>query len=100
MKSETVVFRKWKNTGTLIALFPELPADIYGRYCDAYEHVGQHGGADYHGVIQQTMPVELFECKDLIRELENFGYVLRPITRVSQQHHEKRRQTAREFAAC
>ena len=27
--------------------FPELPADLRLFYCDAYEHVGQHGGADY-----------------------------------------------------
>jgi hypothetical protein len=100
MNAEVVVFRRWKNTGTIIALFPELPADIMGRYCDAYEHVGQHGGADFQGVIQQTVPVELYECEDLIEELENIGYVLRPIKRASQLHHEKRRQTAREFAAC
>jgi hypothetical protein len=100
MEAEVVVFRRWKDVGTLIAIFPELPADIFGRYCDAYEHVGQHGGANYFGVIQQTIPVELYECEDLIRELENIGYDLRPIKRASQHHHEKRRQTAREFAAC
>jgi hypothetical protein len=100
MNSETVVFRRWKNTGTIIALFPELPADIFGRYCDVYECIGQHGGAFYHGVIQQTVPVELYECEDLIEELENIGYVLRPIKRASQLHHEKRHQTAREYAAC
>jgi hypothetical protein len=35
-----VVFRKWKDSGTVIALFPELPSDIHGSYCVAYEHVG------------------------------------------------------------
>jgi hypothetical protein len=65
---DVVVFRKWKN-GDLIALFPELPADIHGRYCDAYEHVGQHGGADYFGVIQQTKPCSLDDAADLITEL-------------------------------
>ena len=52
-----VVFRRWRDIGTLIALFPGQPADNQGRYCDAYEHVGQHGGADYLGVIQATTPV-------------------------------------------
>lgn len=33
MATEVVVFRKWINTGTTIALFPELPADIHDRYC-------------------------------------------------------------------
>ena len=58
---DVVVFRRWKSCGTLIALFPELPADPYGRYCDSYEHVGQHGGADYHGVIQATIPAKTEE---------------------------------------
>jgi len=30
-----VIFRKWKDIGTVIALFPELPADFNGYFCDA-----------------------------------------------------------------
>ena len=45
--TDVVVFRRWKDGGNIIALFPELPADLYGNHCDAYEHVGQHGGADW-----------------------------------------------------
>lgn len=38
-----VVFRRWPRSsgGDIIALFPDQPADYQGRYCDAYEHVGQ-----------------------------------------------------------
>ena len=58
MCSETqcVVFRKWRDIGSVIALFPELPSDYEGRYCDSYEQIGQHGGADYYGVIQPAIP--------------------------------------------
>ena len=68
-QADTVVFRRWRDNGDVIALFPELPADIYGDYCDAYEHVGQHGGADYHGVIQHTKPCSLNDAADLAAEL-------------------------------
>lgn len=95
--ADLVIFRKWRNGG-VIALFPELPADIHGRYCDAYEHVGQHGGADYHGVIQQTKPCSLNEAADLASELRTIGYRLKPIRRTSQVHHEKRRRTAMDLA--
>jgi hypothetical protein len=95
---DTVIFRRWKDTGDIIALFPELPADIFGCYCEAYEHIGQHGAADYWGVIQQTVPVELHEAEDLAEELEMIGYNLRPIRRASWYHHEQRRQAARECA--
>jgi hypothetical protein len=96
-QADTVVFRKWKN-GSLIALFPELPADIHGRYCDAFEHVGQHGGADYFGVIQQTKPCSLDDATDLITELRTIGYELKPIRRTSHVHHERRRRTAADLA--
>jgi hypothetical protein len=92
-QADTVVFRRWKN-GSLIALFPELPADIHGRYCDAYEHVGQHGGADYFGVIRATRPCSLNEAADLITELRTIGHELKPVKRVSHVHHERRRSTA------
>ena len=94
-----VVFRRWRedNGGDIIALFPELPADYQGRFCDAYEHVGQHGGADYYGVIQVTSPVSDQEAAPLARELERIGYRLKPIKRASYKVHEARRATARSL---
>jgi len=99
MATDTVVFRKWRDCGDIIALFPEMPADFHGWYCDAYEHVGQHGGADYGGVIRATTPVELEEATDLAEELTRIGYRLRPIKRASWRHHERRRQAARRLAS-
>jgi hypothetical protein len=90
-----VIFRRWRDTGDIIALFPELPSDYEGRFCDSYEHVGQHGGADYHGVVQATRAVSLDEVGDLITELTRIGYRLKPIKRASQRVHESRRATAR-----
>ena len=96
-----VVFRRWPGSsgGDIIALFPAQPADYLGRFCDAYEHVGQHGGADYHGVIQATTPVSQEEAADLIRELERIGYRLKSIKRVSRKHHDARRAAARAETA-
>lgn len=95
---DLVVFRKWRDTGTIIALFPELPADNQGWYCDSYEHVGQHGGADFHGVVQHSTPARPDEYADLAVELTRIGYSLRPIKRASWRHHERRRQAAGTFA--
>ena len=92
-----VVFRRWRDTGDIIALFPELPADYQGRFCDAYEHVGQHGGADYYGVILATKPLSLEDAAPLARELERIGYRLRPIKRASRLVHEARQATARSL---
>lgn len=69
-----VVFRKWPN-GQIIALFPEVKHT--GPYCSSYEPVGQHGGADYTGVVGRTSPATPREYAELKSELENHcKYVL------------------------
>jgi hypothetical protein len=93
-QSTIVVFRRWKDCGDVIALFPELPADHNGYYCDAYEHVGQHGGADYYGVIRATEPVSRSAAASLMHELTLIGYRLLVKERASRQMHEQRRATA------
>jgi hypothetical protein len=97
MRTVRGVFRKWRDTGEVIALFPEFPSDINGWFCDSYMHVGQHGGADYHGVIRQTVPATPVECAALSVELKRIGYRLRPLNRASWRHHERRREEARRL---
>ena len=57
--SETVVIFRRDRDGSVFALFPELPADESGRCCTAYQHVGQHCAADYHGCIANSDPASL-----------------------------------------
>lgn len=70
-----VVFRVWRDTGGVFALFPYDVADSRG-HCTAYEHVGQHGAADYVGCIERSRPATEQEYARLRRELEDLGYVL------------------------
>jgi len=80
-----VVFRRWPKSqgGGIIALFPDIPSDPAGRYCLSYEHVGQHGGADYQGLIRITKPVRerTEELEYLKEELRGRGYNLRIMRR-------------------
>lgn len=76
-----VVFRRWRSFGqTVIALFPE---DTDKGMCGSFEHVGQHGLADYTGVIRKTTPATPEEYADLKRELESapYCYALRVVKR-------------------
>jgi hypothetical protein len=95
LRPDLVVFRIWKDGGGVIALFPELPADLLGRFCLSYERVGQHAAADYLGVIRQTLPACPEQYAALARELSLIGYVVRPICRASPTHHCRRREAAR-----
>ncbi len=78
-----VVFRKWyrKSDGNgVIALFPLVSAQGGRAYGDAsgmvqsFEHVGQHGAADYAGVLSRTRPAKPAEYADLLKELESPPY--------------------------
>lgn len=68
-----VVFRKWKNSD-IVALFPDEPWSRSGYAVTSYMHVGQHGAADYAGVIADTSPAQENEYKDLLNELKATGY--------------------------
>lgn len=77
MKShkDLVVFRVFKDQGNVLALFPEDIQYPDGA-CNSYQHIGQHGGADYSHCIQITRPATPKEYAPLKRELEGIGYSL------------------------
>jgi excisionase family DNA binding protein len=91
-----VVFRKWHGEGGgILALFPEIPADIHGHHCQSYQHVGQHGGADYSLCIGKTTAATPGEYADLKEELESIGYRLEVVNRITPAMIEARRQAAK-----
>lgn len=100
METTLVVFRRWRDTGSIIALLPADPSDINGWYCLSYERIGQHSGADYQGVVHATRPATDEEAASLAEELTRIGYNLQPIKRASQAVHERRRATARSLRAA
>ena len=78
-----VVFRKFKDTGDIIALFPEVIEENHTGYCSSYMHVGQHGAANYSALVTggsngwnsaPTCPAHPDEYADLKRELESAPY--------------------------
>ena len=77
--TDIVIFRRWKaEPKSVIALFPRIDA---GRgFCSSYEHIGQHGGADYNHVIASTRPTYTNDddVQELFMELTlQIGYTLR-----------------------
>lgn len=78
-----VIYRKYKN-GDIIALFPYEMHD-YKYNCVSYMRLGQHGEADYNGVVRSTKPATFNEFESLHRELVGQGYdSLKVITRVNR----------------
>ena len=92
-----VIFRRDKE-GIIFALMPELPADNHGTYCTAYQHVGQHCAADYHGCVANSDPAAPAEYVDLFEELERRGYHLSVRRRATPDMHERRRRLAAEWS--
>ena len=69
------IFRKWPE-GDILALFPDLDHG-YGGICVSYQHIGQHGGADYQHCIAATKPATPQEYAELASELTSIGYGLK-----------------------
>jgi len=87
----TVIFRKDRE-GEIFAMFPEVPADNYGRYCLAYQHVGQGCAADYVGCVRRSTPAKPNEYRELLTEVGNgFSTPLVVRKRATPAMHEERR---------
>jgi hypothetical protein len=76
-----VVFRKFKNGNKeIIALFhnQKYSNRTYCSLIESYQHVGQHGSADYYHVVANSTPATIEEYSDLYLELvEKVGYNLK-----------------------
>lgn len=81
-----VIFRRFREGGELIALFPHLPGTSDPATCESYMHVGQHssadaaltcGGGTHHN--SPTIPAYTDEAdvRELAKELESLGYTLK-----------------------
>ena len=86
-----VIFRKFKS-GDIIALFPEIPADMTAYNCLSYMSFGQHGAAS-PSLVNDTKSATPDEYKDLYKELTKIGYNLTVIKRFRHSHFEVRKST-------
>lgn len=68
-----VVFRRYPD-GQIIALFPDIPWSGQRGEVTSYMYLGQHGAADYAGVIAATRQAREDEYGDLLSELQATGY--------------------------
>ena len=91
MKAYTtkVIFRKFKDTGEVIALFPELPGTNDYCTCSSYMHIGQHSSASV-SLSSVTVRAREEDYMPLKRELESLGYNLEVINRFSTLHFDAR----------
>jgi hypothetical protein len=71
---KTVTVFRTDREGVVFALFPLDPATSDGRYCECYQHGGQHSAADYVGCIATSRPAHPSEYAPLLRELIGAGY--------------------------
>ena len=91
------VFRVWPD-GEVIALFPATAAGSQYGDCTCYQHVGQHGSADYHHVIGKTRRAKPDEYADLLHELKTLGYTPQVYIREQPWMHRERMDEHRRLA--
>lgn len=69
---DRIIFRYWPEAKDVIAFMPDSETNP-GRVL-SYEHIGQHGEADYGGLLPVTRPATPAEYADLLAELVSIGY--------------------------
>lgn len=71
-----VIFRKDKETGEVVAVFPTLFYYGKARWTEVwcYTHSTQHGEINYYYYQMGTKPATENEYKPLLKELEGRGY--------------------------
>jgi len=85
-----VIFKKFKDDQTILAIFPELPGTWrFWEDCMSYAHLGQHGDCSIGcRNLPSATPEEYHNLK---LELESIGYNLDIKKRFSQKMHNNRR---------
>jgi hypothetical protein len=78
-------------------LFPTLPGSADGSECVAYSHIGQHGAADYFGMIARTRPARPAEYAELLAELRAIGYRVQVCAREPRGAVKARRAAVRRI---
>jgi len=88
-----VIFRFWKASDNVIAIFPELCGTNEVHTCQSYEHLGQHGSCNPYMIVDNSRLAKPEEYADLKAELENHcGYNLEVIKRNNQKFIQVRRE--------
>jgi hypothetical protein len=85
-----VIFRKWRDTGDIIAVFPHEAGDMNPATCSSYMHVGQHGACRPKQLIPVTCLAKPSEYRSLAQELRRIGYNLSIVRRLQTWHQEMR----------
>jgi hypothetical protein len=89
-----------KKPNEVFALFPTAPADNNGTYCNSYQHIGQHGAADYRHCINISRPATPEEAAPLLEELRRIGYDPQVIERALYRHHQQRIKLAKNIVGA
>ena len=96
MKQDTfkteMIFRKDKMG--VFALMPYEISSLEG-HVTVYQHIGQHGQADYQGCMRKSVPTNVIEYLDLYNELESLGYNIKITRRMNRNRYLAALQKAR-----
>lgn len=90
LEETKVVFRKFKDSGEIIAIFPQVPGDRDWWTCLSYMWDG-HSSCDPQGLVSVTSLATEEEYRDTKRYLEGIGYNLRVMSRITGEDGQIRR---------
>lgn len=92
-----VTFRKEKLSGTIYALFPELPHEDNLEHCRAYSNKSGYIGLHYTDFVEQSDLARPDEYKDMYETLSEMGLKLTIVKRVKRRVYLQRRERVAEL---
>jgi hypothetical protein len=97
-KTIVVIRRLRGKKRAIIALFPEVPGDSYGRLCLSYLD-GEYGTFDIDTITLATQGAERLSIESMVRDLINMGYTIETRKSVLPGMNNKRLDKARKTMA-
>lgn len=91
-----VIFRYWRISRDVIAIFPEIIADNLSYHCQSYESIGQHGACNPLRVIENSRPATEKESEPLLQELTKIGYDLEIVKHLRKEYRDTRKAEIKE----
>jgi len=82
-----VIFRRHKTSEEIMAIFPQLPGSPATNSCICYAHIGQHGTCFVNLIVKASVPLSEDEYAPLKKELEDIGYKLNIMKRITMKDH-------------
>jgi hypothetical protein len=91
-----VIYRISRKTGEIVAVFPEVPTDISGKFCKCYSSLSRFGSVDYTDLSHKTKIAVSKDYNRVHDTLLGLGYCLNIVSKCTATHTKTRKERVKD----